>query len=142
MSHFDLGANSSSGLGHGVPNLASESDFQLASDFRHSTATQQHPVALPLVNLEGHVDFTLDEITHDNLHAIPASDQPSLGLGNYQVPASRIEGTHTGNHGFKLRSLLEPYADGGADNLSASGTGSLPPTQASNVCFTSRFVIY
>ena len=139
MSNFDLGASSSPGHRHGGPNLD--------SDLRHSIGndpTPQHPVALPLVNPEGHVDFALDEITHDNAHAIPASDQPSLGLGDYQVPASRIEVTYTGSDGLnELHSLLKPYADDNAGNVSASGrTGSLLPTHASNVCFTSRFVIY
>jgi hypothetical protein len=94
--------------------------------------------------LEGRVHFTLDEIPHDNAHAIPASDQPSLGLGDNQVPASQIEGTYTSNDGLnELRSLLEPYTNDNADNVSASGgTGSLLPTHASNVCFTSRFVTY
>ena len=146
MSNFDPGANSSPGLGFGRPSL--DSHLQ-RSTTPGNDPTQQPPIALPLVNLEGRVDVTLGDITHDNAHrdaiAIPASDRPSLGLGDYQVPESQVESTHTGNGGLDdLRSLIEPYADDNVpvDNVSASGRiGSSLPTYGSNVCFTSRFVI-
>jgi hypothetical protein len=131
MSHFDLGANSSPGLG------------LVDSHLQHSTndPTQEPPV---VVNSEGRVDITVmpDDGIHDNFNTFPASDQLSLGL----IAASRIESTHTGKGGSGgLRSLLAPYADGNADTVSVLGgiAPSLPIyASLSNVCFTFRLLIY
>jgi hypothetical protein len=139
MSHFDFGANSSPGLGLGDHSV--DSHLESGND-------QEPPV---VVNSEGRVDITVaPDDSIDNFNTFPASDeldQLSLGLGDYsKVPASRIDSTHAGEGGSGgLRSLLEPYADGNANNVSA--LGGTPPSlpihaSLSTVCFTYHFLIF